>query len=169
VRDQPPLPELEPEDDSDRPGRLRPVPPGALVGWTVVGLAVGWFVHPLSERWRGAAPNVSWLPSVALLFVGVFLLFTARSTARAMRGEGERPPGHQMVNRFVLARACALVGAFFAGGYAGYALSWVGDEAGLATDRLLRSAAAAVAAVLMTVGAVLLERACRTRSDDPGT
>ena len=45
------------------------------------------------------------------------------------------------MNRLVLARACALVGALVAGGYLGYALSWVGvdtelgDAAGLALGR----------------------------------
>ena len=31
------------------------------------------------------------------------------------------------MNRLVLARACALVGALVAAGYVGYAVSWLGD------------------------------------------
>ena len=63
----------------------------------------------------------------------------------------------------MLARAGALVGALVAGGYAGYALSWIGDPAELAGQRILRSVVAVLAGVLMVVGALLLERACRVR------
>ena len=42
-------------------GRLQPVSAAALAGWTVVGLLVGWVARPLSERWWGAAPVVTWL------------------------------------------------------------------------------------------------------------
>ena len=38
----------------------------------------------------------------------------------------------------MLARACALVGALAAGGYAGYAVTWLGDASELADERLLR-------------------------------
>jgi hypothetical protein len=71
-----------------------------------------------------------------------------------------------MVNRFVLARACALVGALVGGFYLGFALSWLGQGSELAGDRMLRSAVAALGAAAMTLAAVLLERACRVRSDD---
>ncbi|MFN8195546.1 MAG: DUF3180 domain-containing protein [Nocardioidaceae bacterium] len=165
MRDQPPPVDPEPGPD-ERIGQLRPLKPVALVGWAVLGLVVGWFVHPLAERWRGIAPTVSWLPSLAFLFVAVFLALTARSTLRAMRGQRPRPQPHQMVNRFVAARASALVGSLFAGGYVGYALSWLGSEAQLAPERVLRSLAAAAAAALLTVAAGALERACRVSSGD---
>jgi len=69
----------------------------------------------------------------------------------------------------VLARACAFVGALAAGGYLGYALSWVDVEAELADQRLVRSLVAVVASVLVVVTALLLERSCRVRDDDPQT
>ena len=56
---------------------------------------------------------------------------------------GHRLEPHRAVNRLVMAKACALVGALVAGGYAGYALTWLGMEAELADQRLLRSAIAA--------------------------
>lgn len=161
MRDQPPPPDLEPDE---RAGQLRPVAPAFLAGLAVLGLVLGWLVHPLSERWRGMAPTVSWLPALAFLFVAVFLAATAWSTSRAMGGQRPRPEPHQMVNRFVAGRASALVGALFAGGYAGYALSWLGSEAQLGPQRVIRSGAAALAAVLLTVAAALLERACRAGS-----
>lgn len=147
-------------------GRLRPVSAAALTGWGVAGLVIGWLVRPVSERWQGSAPLVTWLPALALFFVAVVLAATARATRRAMRGERERPDAQRMVNRFVLARACALVGAVVAGGYAGFALSWVGSGSELATERITRSAAAALGAAAMLAAAVVLERACRVRSED---
>ncbi len=162
MRDQPPPPDLEPDDD--RIGHLRPVAPSFLAGLVLLGLVLGWLLHPLAERWRGMAPTVSWLPALALAFVAAFLAATAWSTSRAMRGQRPRPAPHQMVNRFVAGRASALVGALFAGGYAGYALSWLGSEAQLGPQRMIRSGAAALAAVLLTVAAALLERACRVGS-----
>jgi hypothetical protein len=77
----------------------------------------------------------------------------------------ERLEPHRMVNRLVLARACALVGALVAGGYAGYAVSWLGVDAELAAQRAWRSAAAAAGGVAMVITSLLLERACRVRSD----
>jgi hypothetical protein len=69
------------------------------------------------------------------------------------------------VNRLVLARACAFVGALVLGGYLGYALSWVGDEAELADERIWRSGAASLAGLLIVITALLLERACRIGKD----
>ena len=83
-----------------------------------------------------------------------------------MRGERERPDAHRMVNRFVLARACALVGAVVAGFYVGFALSWVGNGSDLASERIRPLVAAAAGAAAMTRAAVLLERACRVSSPD---
>lgn len=147
-------------------GRLQPVSVLALTGWAVVGLAAGWVARPLSERWWGSAPLITWSPSLALFFVAAVLAATARATRRAMRGERERPEAHRMVNRFVLARASALVGALVTGFYVGIALSWVGNGSELASERIVRSIAAALGAAAMTGAAVLLERACRVNSPD---
>jgi hypothetical protein len=59
-----------------------------------------------------------------------------------------------------------LVGALVAGGYLGYAVSWLGDDAELAAQRAWRSGASAFAGTGIVITAVLLERACRVRSDD---
>ena len=56
-----------------------------------------------------------------------------------MRRECLEP--HRAVNRFVLARSCVLVGALVAGGYVGYALTWLGVDTELATQRVWRSVA----------------------------
>ncbi len=58
------------------------------------------------------------------------------------------------------------MGALVAGGYVGYAISWLGVGPQLVGERLWRSLAAAVAAGLVMCAALLLERACRVRPDE---
>jgi hypothetical protein len=134
----------------------------------MLGLVGGWLLHPLSER-LGNPPVVSWLQPVALAFVAAVLLGTAYLTHRALHVRGEWMEPHRAVNRLLLARACVVVGGLVAGGYFGYAVSWLGVRAELADERLLRSVVAGVAGVAIVVGALLLERACRVRSGDEDT
>jgi hypothetical protein len=134
--------------------------------WAIVGLVGGWLLHPLAERLGGTPPVVSWLQPLALLLVAGILGFTAFSTRRVVRQRPDLLAPHQAVNRLVLARACAFVGSLVLGGYLGYALSWVGNNAELADERIWRSGAASLAGLLIVITALLLERACRVGSDD---
>jgi hypothetical protein len=147
--------------------RLRPISGAALSGWAVAGLICGWLLHRVSEAWRGTAPVVTWTQPLALLLVALIIGWTAWATWRSVQGRAVPLEPHRAVNRLVLGRACALVGALIAGGYAGYALSWLGIEGDpLAGQRVLRSVIAAVLGVGICVGGILLERACRVRGDD---
>ncbi len=157
-----------PDDDRDeRPepeGTLRPLSYAVVTAWAVAGLVLGWLWHPVAERLTGTtAPVISWFQPAALWLVAGVIGITWWQTYRAVQVRRERLEPHQAVNRLVLARAGALVGALVAGGYAGYALSWLGDPAELAGQRILRSVVAVLAGALMVVGALLLERACRVR------
>jgi ABC-type sulfate transport system permease component len=111
-------------------------------------------------------PRVTWFQPTALYLVAAILGYVARATHTALqqRRGGLRP--HEAVNRLVLARACAIVGALVTGGYLGYAFTWVGLRAELAGERIVPSLVAAVGALLTTGAALLLERACRVRGDD---
>jgi lysylphosphatidylglycerol synthetase-like protein (DUF2156 family) len=162
-REGPPDPD---EDDPPEPeGTLRPLSNAVVTVWAVAGLVLGWLWHPVAERLTGTAPVISWAQPAALWLVAVVIAITWWQTYRAVQVRRERLEPHQAVNRLVLARAGALVGALVAGGYAGYAVSWVGDPAELAGQRILRCVVAVVAGVLIVVGALLLERACRVRKD----
>lgn len=147
-------------------GSLRPTSPAALTGWAVVGLVGGWLVHPVADRY-GTAPIITWAQPLALVLVVAILGATAWVTHRQVHVRRERLDPQQAVNRLVLARACAYVGALAAGGYLGYAVSWIGVPAELAEQRVWRSGAAALAGAGVAVTALLLERACRVRSDQP--
>ncbi len=155
-----------PPDGEPSDGRLRPTTPASITAWAVVGLVGGWLLRPLAERAQGTAPIVSWLQPLALLFVAAILGATAWITWRTLHVRREYLEPHRAVNRLVLARACALVGALVGGGYAGYALSWLGVDTDLATQRVWRSAVGALGGVAITLTALLLERACRVRSGD---
>ncbi|HEU5036974.1 MAG TPA: DUF3180 domain-containing protein [Nocardioides sp.] len=155
-----------PSGDEPSGGRLRPTSAAAMTVWAVAGLLGGYLLHPLAIRVRGTAPIVTWAQPLALLLVAAILGATAYLTWRTVHVQHERLEPHRAVNRLVLARACALVGALVAGGYAGYALSWVGMDSDLASQRLWRSAAAALGGVAIVITSIVLERACRVRSDD---
>jgi hypothetical protein len=157
-------PDPEGPDRPEPEGHLGTTTPGSIIGSTLVGLVVGWLVRPVGIRLNGTAPTVSWLPVLALAFVAVVVGSVAWSTHRLIHRRHERLEPHRAVNRLVLAKACALTGALVAGGYFGYALSWLGlTEAVLARERMLHSVLAGVAASLLVVGSLLLERACRVR------
>jgi MFS family permease len=160
----------EPPPEESRPqGTLRPTSPAALTAWAVVGLVGGWLLHPLSERVDGTAPIVTWAQPLALLLVAAILGVTAWSTWRSVHVRRERMEPQHAVNRLVLARACAYVGAFVGGGYLGYAVSWLGNSAELADQRAWRSAVGAFAGLAVAVTGLLLERACRVPSEPDDT
>jgi hypothetical protein len=162
VRDEP---EPEPLDDGPEEqepgGALRPTPPAVVAGWAVAGLVLGWALHPASDRLGTVPPLVTWAQPLALLLLAAILGYVAWVTHHAVHVRRERLESHQAVNRLVLARASALVAALVTGGYVGYALSWVGDPAELADERLVRALVAAGCALAAVVAGLFLERACR--------
>ncbi len=164
-----PDPELEPDPELPDPaGRVGTTPPGVLVVVGLVGLVLGWATRPAGIAWLGSAPRVAWLQPLALALVALILVAVAWSTHRTVHLHRGSIEPHQAVNRLVLAKACAISGAAAAGGYLGYALSWLGLEAPeLAGERVLRAGLAGVAGVAVVIGSLLLERACRVRRDDP--
>ena len=161
-----PDPEQEPVPEPDPAGRVRTTSPGAVLAVGLVALVAGWALRPLSLEWQGTAPRVAWVQVLALALVALILGGVAWSTHRTVHTRQQRIAPHQAVNRLVLAKACALAGAAVAGGYLGYALSWLGvDEAELAGERLVRSALAGLAGVAIVASSLLLERACRVRRE----
>ncbi len=153
----------EPDGPPPEP-RLQPTSPATVGGSVVAGLVLGWLLHPVSDRISNP-PVVTWLQPLALIFFAAVVLGAAWVTHRALQVRRDYLEPHRAVNRLVLARACVVVGGLVAGGYAGYAVSWLGVPSELAGERLVRSLVAAAAGVLIVVGALLLERACRVRKD----
>lgn len=167
TRDAPPEPPPPGTEEPEQHGSMYPTPIAVLAGWAIVGLVLGWAVHPVSDRLDAVPPLVSWAQPLTMWLLAAILGFTAWATWRSVHVRRERLLPHQAVNRFVLARASAIVAALVAGGYLGYALSWVGDPAEMADERIVRSLVAAVGALVAAAAALLLERACRVRGEPP--
>jgi hypothetical protein len=169
ARDVPPdrLPgHAPPEPPSPDPRRLGTTGTRTLTTLALLGLVAGWALRPVCMALGNPAPRVGWLQVSALYLVAAILLYLARATHRAVQQRRHQLRPHEAVNRLVLAKSCALVGALVAGGYLGYALTWVGVDAELAPERIVHSLAAVGGAVLSVVGSLLTERACRVRGDD---
>ena len=149
-------------------GHLEPTGAAAVGISVMVGLVGGWLFHPVSDR-IGNPPVVTWAQPLALTFVAALLAAAAYGTHRTLHVRRERMEPHRAVNRLVLARACVVVGGLVAGGYFGYAVSWLGVPAELGDERIVRSGLAGLAGVGIVAAALFLERACRVRSDDPDT
>jgi hypothetical protein len=136
-----------------------------LAGCFVVGLVVGWALRPAAV-WAGTTvPRVGAVQVGVLYLVAAILGWAAWATYVTIHRRRLRLPPHQAVNRLVLAKACALVGATVTGGYLGHALSWVGIGSELGRERIGMSLAAALGGAFTVVAALLLERACRVRPD----
>ena len=152
----------EPED----PARLRPLAAETLLVWGLVGLVAGWGYHRWAASGSGAIPVVTWAQVLALVLVAAILGGTAWATGRHVRDRRASLAAHHAVNRLVLARSCAYVGALVGGGYLGFALGWVGSESEQALLHGVQALLAGLAGLAVVVTALLLERACRVRSED---
>lgn len=126
------------------------------------GLALGSLVRPIAVRLEGSAPRPGWTAAALLLLLAVAVGGVAWSTWQSLHRRKQRMVSDFAIRLLALAKACVVVGALFAGGYAGLALSFVDDwDTTFGRDRVLQGGAAAVAAVLVLVAALLLERALR--------
>lgn len=149
-------------------GHLRPISGAVLATSAILGLVSGWLLRPIMVRATGTAPFVTWIQALTLVFVAAFLAYVAWNTWQTIQVQRRRLDGNKAVNRLVLARASAIVGALAAGTYAGYGITWLGDPSELAGERLLRCAVAALGGLLVMAASLGLERACRVPSDPPG-
>jgi lysylphosphatidylglycerol synthetase-like protein (DUF2156 family) len=156
------------EADEEQEGRLRPTSATALAVAAAIGMVGGGLLRPVAVALGGSGPIVTWIQALSLVFVACFVGALAWDTRRTLHVRHQRLEPHRAVNRLVLARACALVGALVAAGYAAYAVSWTGGTSELAGQRVLRSGVAAVVGVAIVISALLLERACRLPSREDG-
>lgn len=157
------------DPDEEPRGTLRPTSGRALAVSAVAGLALGWGIHPLGHSVVGHAPRISWVQPLALVLVAAIVGFLAWHTWRTVQVQGSRLDPQHAINRLVLARACALVGALVAAGYCGFAVGWLGDASIQADRSIARSLVAALAAAAAMAASLALESACRTppRDGDP--
>ncbi len=156
-----------PEDRREEQGTIRPTRVRWLLVAFVIGGGLGYELVPVS-RWAGVVPPVvPWTSVVVLVAIAVLVLVLANSTYRTVQRDRRYINPHRAVRYLLLAKASAWVGAVVAGGYLGFASQFVDAlDIPLPHDRFVRSLCAAVAALVIVVAGLLLERACRVPDDN---
>ena len=141
---------------------MRPTPVRALMSAGILGFALGLLVARVAYA---SLPPLSAVTPFALLLLAVFELSLAGVVRSRVRGvPGRSGPMHplQVARAAALAKASSPTGALLLGGYLGLLAHVlpIGSQ-GARSDSLLAALSAAGALGLL-VGALLLERACRT-------
>ncbi|MDP9820875.1 hypothetical protein J2S59_000684 [Nocardioides massiliensis] len=159
----------DPEPPRPGPGRMRPTGWRPLVVVAVVGALLGFAVRPVAQWLGETAPTVGLLQVGALYFLAAVLAALAWQTWRTLHRQGGTLEPHRAVNRLLVAKSCALVGALAGGAYGGYAAAFLDRfDVLLGRERVVNSTAGVVACALVVTAALVLERACRTRGDASG-
>ncbi len=157
---------VEPDDQDPNPGTISLTSPAVLTLYGVVGLVVGWVIRPLSLRMGWVEPKVSWMVIGLVFFLALIVGTAAWLTTRTLREDRMALTPECAVNRLVMGKACARVGALMLGGFGGYAIAQLGLADPASSPRLLRSLLAASGSAVFLASGLLLERACRVRPGD---
>jgi hypothetical protein len=129
--------------------------------------AIGWLLLDLWSSQGGRMPPESYVAAVAIVVVAAVVLVLGWEVRRSVRGERKPPMNPLAAARVaVLSKAAVYAGAVLTGWYAALGLSVLDDATGLRRERLLASAAAAVASAVLVVAGLLAQRWCRLPPDD---
>jgi Protein of unknown function (DUF3180) len=154
-------------------GHIQPTRVAVLVGVAVLTGAVVWGIAQVYDDRTGNQPGVPWTVVfvlgflAAVVFAMALALHSRLAALRAGRVDA-RPVDPGFAARALgVAKASSLVGALFAGIYAGYGIFLAGD---LGTsgrrDRAVVCLAAVVAAILLAAAGLWLERVLRVPPDE---
>jgi hypothetical protein len=147
---------------------MRPTSVSVLVVGALAAAAIGWLLLSFSYS---LLPSLPWSPVIVLAVLAVAEGLLAQNTsARIQRKPGTPRVDPLAVARYVaLAKASALVGAISAGFSAGL-LAWlVLEPTEAARSDRPTAIGGLVAAALLVVAALWLERACRVPPDPDRT
>jgi small-conductance mechanosensitive channel len=109
---------------------------------------------------------VPWTAPIGLILVAALVGALAYATHQRIQVRRERIEPQRAVAFLVLGKASALAGALVAGGYFGFALMFLTRlDAAAPRDRVIRSAIAVVAGIVLCVMGLLLERACKVPTE----
>ena len=146
---------------------MKPARVSAAVITAVFTAAIGWLLLDLWSSQGGRTPPQSYLAAVAILVVAAVVLVLGWEVRRSVRGERTPPMNPLAAARVaVLSKAAVYGGAVLTGWYAALGLSVLDDATGVRRERLLASAAAAVASAVLLVAGLLAQRWCRLPPDD---
>ena len=156
---------------------VRTTRPGLLVVLVLLGGALGWSGVAVLQATGMTVARAPWSAAGGLAFFAALLLAGAWYMYDRVHRRHRFVDSLTAVRLLALAKASALVGALVAGVYAGFAVRFL-PEYGASPDareRVIRGAVAALAALVVVVGSLLLERACKVpkgpedseRSEEP--
>ena len=141
-------------------------PRRALLVAALFGGLAGWLLAATTSALDVVPPSIPWSAPVGLFGVAALVGAIAWSTHQQIQVRRARVEPQRAVAFLVLGKASALGGALVAGGYLGYALSFVGRfEADGPRERVVRSLVAMVGGAGLAVAGLLLERACKVPFD----
>ena len=151
-------------------GSIDLTPLRALVVAALFGGLTGWLLVVIFNAFDATPPEVPWTAPIGLVVVAALVGGLAYNTHQRIQVRRELMEPSRAVGLLVLGKASALAGALVAGGYLAYALMFLTRlDAAAPRDRVVRSAVAVVAGLVLCGVGLLLERACRVpggRSDD---
>jgi hypothetical protein len=158
-------------NDEQRPnvGTVGPTRFSTLFAVFLIGGMGGYALVPIAKELNGGIePRVEWTAVGVLATIAALLLAFAYTTFRTVHRERRLLEARRAVNLLMFAKASALMGALFSGGYLGFALQFALDlEYPPQRERFIRGLVAAVTGVVIVISALLLERACRVpKADD---
>jgi hypothetical protein len=141
-----------------------------LAGISVVSGVLSWTILRVWTNDRGGLPQVPWPTAVVIALFGTSVLFSAlRLRPRIHRKEGHRPVEPLVSARFgVLSLASSRAGALFIGVYGGFlAIALTDLTIDYRRHIALVSGLCVLAAGVLVVAGLVLERVCRIPPPDP--
>ena len=147
-------------------GSVNLTPFRALVVAAVFGGLSGWLVVVIANAFDLIPPEVPWTAPICLILVAALVGALAYATHQRIQVRRERIEPQRAVALLVLGKASALAGALVAGGYFAFALMFLTRlDAAAPRDRVIRSAVAIVAGIVLCIVGLLLERACKVPTE----
>jgi small-conductance mechanosensitive channel len=147
-------------------GSVKLTPFRALVVAAVFGGLGAWLLVVTANAFDLIPPEVPWTAPIGLILVAALVGALAYATHQRIQVRRERIEPQRAVAFLVLGKASALAGALVAGGYFGFALMFLTRlDAAAPRDRVIRSAIAVVAGIVLCVMGLLLERACKVPTE----
>ncbi|PZF81809.1 DUF3180 domain-containing protein [Jiangella anatolica] len=135
---------------------------GSLIWVALVAVPVGWSIGRVVDAMSDVLPPIPWVLPALLLFLAIAMF----AGARAVRGWiherrfDTRIDALRVARSVALAKASEYFGAVLVGVYTGLGLLAVGRlDSPMGRNRAILSAVVIVAAVVLTIAAVRLERA----------
>ena len=147
-------------------GSVNLTPFRALVVAAVFGGLSGWLVVVIANAFDLIPPEVPWTAPIGLILVAALVGALAYATHQRIQVRRESIEPQRAVALLVLGKASALAGALVAGGYFAFALMFLARlDAAAPRDRVIRSAVAIVAGIVLCIVGLLLERACKVPTE----